>query len=158
MNKSHECMIILPSKSKVEYTLFNNKVLFYKTIQKIEPPFNVCIFDKTKSISGNYLNGILLIREKIYVGTYINVKIIGAIKYTDSFNKLHEKLILIPSNENNITDIIDIENYILEEIKLFISNYNNIENNNRIKNLKILNNKDGYKIYINSKARFIAEL
>jgi len=141
-----DSIIVSPYNSRVEYIFQNGKIYYHKTLKKkLRFPFNFGVFPNTLGPDKKILKNIIYFKEMIPQWTYINTKIIGAIKFQDDKNIYHEKIISVPLDHPE-ENIIDIEHFCLEEIKLFIIQYYKVEGI-KIKFDRFVDKNEGEKIY-----------
>ena len=148
-----ENIIVTPYQSKVKYYYIDKKIYYSKLIYDLTIPYNSGVFEETLSISNKPLKNLVLLRTPLQTGTYIKINIIGGLTYT-SKNGIHYRMISVPYNCKEITDIRYVKSIYLDEIKLFISSYNSIKDC-KIRMGDFINKEKSIKTYKESKIRYL---
>lgn len=146
-NQFHvETVVISPYDSRIEYKFDDNKIFYHKTLKKnLRFPFNFGIIQNALASNNTPLKNIVYLKENIYPWTYIKTKIIGAIKFQDDRHIYHEKILSVPLDHQE-DNIVDLEHFCLEEIKLFIIQYYKVEGI-KIKSIRFVDRNEGEKIH-----------
>lgn len=151
-----ESIITTPYECKVEYKYEDEKIQYSKNLpNSLKPPFNCSIIPDAIASNFESLKNFIVLKEALHPGVYIKTKIIGALKYSDSKDIYHEKILSVPYNftENDITEI---SNFDIQLIKSYIIHYHNIMLNERIRFSGFLSRDDAVEIYKVSSMRYKA--
>lgn len=117
-------------------------------------PGNYGYFPNTLSGDGDPLDAILLMNSPLQPGTYVNVRIIGALITKDE-NGMDEKILVVPTNDidphfKHILNYTDLEDIYLEKIEHFFKNYKNLESNKWCTTNGYVDNTNAIQIYNDS--------
>lgn len=122
--------IEIPKHSKIKYEFDNkkNQLIVDRILRdKFVYPQNYGSISKTLDWDGDELDVLVISDEKFFPGSFVRVRVIGAMKMIDD-GEIDTKLIAVHKDDYRLEKIItleDLEPQTLEEISYFFSNYKN---------------------------------
>ena len=161
MFNTADIMIEIPYNSFVKYE-FDKKINAIRCDRVLHTamayPGNYGYFPNTLSGDGDPLDVLLICDYPIYPGTFVNVKIIGALLTVDEKGE-DEKIIVVPDvkvdpNYTHINNISDIPQWTITKIKHFFAHYKDTETNKWVEVKKFVGREKAFQIYMKSKIKF----
>ena len=132
-NNVFNSIVEIPENSKVKYELDKTTGLIKldrMLYSSMHYPLNYGFFPQTLCEDNDPLDVLIFSQYSIYPGTLVEIYPIGIIELLDN-NEKDDKIIAISSNDpiyNSITDISQVSQHKIKEIKLFFEDYKKLEN------------------------------
>ena len=157
-----DIVIEIPKNSLVKYELdeVTKRIRCDRILSTPTPyPFNYGYFPDTLSSDGDPLDAILILDQPLYPGTIIQVRIIGGVDMVDN-GENDPKVLVVPIDHkptDYITDLNELEQYKLNEIKWFLLHYKDLENKT-VKINGLYNKLEAESLYDSSVIKFNSQV
>lgn len=123
-------IIEIPKNSNIKYEIENEKIYVDRILYgAMKYPLNYGFFENTRDWDGDPLDVLIIADQGFLPGTYVPIRILGAMKMIDG-GETDTKIIGVidvdPRYEH-LKEFNDIPKHLLKELKDFFENYKNLQ-------------------------------